>query len=540
MDATELCRRQLHVDSLLVHNGIDDFDPVLSDERLLIHPSTLPLSDHAGREQRGGARDGNEPNVCDILESPWMIKAFWSKPFNLLYETTMYQWRGPAPRPTTKPRAFHRPAEIIARSSLIQLDDPRKLSRTLEEELGLCHNEDLDQYRVRFATPPEFVRFRWENRSSSIQGMRSREFFDVIQAFEIMASVKQDGDGEAINYLTKLVPFRLICAVKVAQEGEEPVMEHLYDPNGRNVSPYSHDGYAEWSCVDPGDYYLVYHKPDAKRHDIGPHSFQEPEFASTPMDVLEDENIAVGVREDTDEDWLLGADLEDPTPYPNPHISDGSVQPAAPDTAPHGPVQPVAPGTRSHTFYGSVQPVAPDTRRPLSEMPVVPSNPSISHMQVQPQASDTRHTSVVPQGSSLYGINAPLPSSFELDAPSSLYGTNTSQPHASSSLHDTGAPATPSNERVSAEAIALWQSLTDPIASGTYDPGQEVEAEEEDEDEQEDEDVEHQSTPFPANQRRRKRGLRKRGKARGYGPNPGYGQRRGQGRGRGRGGRGGW
>ncbi|KAI1781526.1 hypothetical protein F4818DRAFT_40277 [Hypoxylon cercidicola] len=202
----------------------------------------------------GAWANGYTPNVFETLESELMLKALWSESHNLLYKTSVWadcngmidliEW----------------PVDKIAKAGLIHLRNPEELAATVKNELGISSHTKPDTYVFFNPTPPQFIRVQWNNNSESTLSNDS-SVFKSLQTFDLSAQTAQlEGGSLAFHAFTS--GYRLICCVKITQSGEERDAPHFYTCDGRYFIPPTPDLNRDWSCNDPGNYYLIYYKSE--------------------------------------------------------------------------------------------------------------------------------------------------------------------------------------------------------------------------------------------------------------------------------------
>ncbi|KAI4863154.1 hypothetical protein F4820DRAFT_471859 [Hypoxylon rubiginosum] len=256
-------------------------------------------------------------NVFDILESPLMAQTLWCKPQYLLFRTAVLEKRnGMIER-------YQYPVEQHVKDSLIHLENPFELAAAVQAKLGQRYSTErmADQYYL--ANPPEFIRVYWNN-SSSVSQNGNMSIFDALQAFEMPYKEKISGIDRLV-LVDMNTGYRLVCVARIPQPGEVAVANHLYHCDGSNFVPgFGDDGSQEWSCQEPGRYYMMYRRSNqARRRQQDGHP--APELSvSLPAGALAMEKIPA--------DWVRDS-VQPPAPVPsppNPPKDAGSVQPPAP------------------------------------------------------------------------------------------------------------------------------------------------------------------------------------------------------------------
>ncbi|KAI1405886.1 hypothetical protein F4819DRAFT_351281 [Hypoxylon fuscum] len=234
------------------------------DALLSLSLADLPCFDDAETKERIGTaisnygpvfaglrEDGNPPNVYDILESPLMIATFWSHPRNLICRTDV--WKLGTYNP---PEIVDWSAEAIARRGLLQIDHPSEIFHDLDRKLGRV---DVDFFSP---TPPDFIRCCWHNSAQAAQAARDSNIslFEAVRSFTVRCEEVQHHEGQLTLPLRSL-KYRLICIARIPSPGEEAASEHLYSCDGMCFQPeYGNESNHDWTCNDPGRYYLVYRK----------------------------------------------------------------------------------------------------------------------------------------------------------------------------------------------------------------------------------------------------------------------------------------
>ncbi|KAI0382757.1 hypothetical protein F5Y04DRAFT_287790 [Hypomontagnella monticulosa] len=205
--------------------------------------------------------DGSGANLLEFLESAMMVQALWSKPEYLLYQATLKR-EGNLPLPDA-PLAMT-PAQI-ARDGLITLDDPEKLISAVTEKLAsrtYYHQEYTVRQLHTFASP-QLIRVNWTNPSQWDQSRGSP--MELFHSFKIRRPQSAEVEGGQPQHLVVDVSYTLICLARVtgSWHKDEPaaVAAHKYTINGQAfLSGHGNDWSQNWSCEEPGNYYLVYYK----------------------------------------------------------------------------------------------------------------------------------------------------------------------------------------------------------------------------------------------------------------------------------------
>ncbi|KAI1384510.1 uncharacterized protein F4822DRAFT_433054 [Hypoxylon trugodes] len=197
--------------------------------------------------------DGSMPDLLDILESPLMKNNFWAQPCNLLYKSTVLEQRDGTIHP------IKIPPQNIAKEGLIIFDDPARLAQTVEWKLGRIQLRDQGAYRCYVPSPPEFLRFRWNN-SAWVAQNSGKEARDILQKLEIRTNDTLD-EGGHLTFPAMIIQYRLICIAKIPEPGEEPTATQIFMNDGhRFFGQHGICGSRFWSPNAPGSYYLIYHK----------------------------------------------------------------------------------------------------------------------------------------------------------------------------------------------------------------------------------------------------------------------------------------
>ncbi|KAI0851678.1 hypothetical protein F5Y00DRAFT_259166 [Daldinia vernicosa] len=221
---------------------------------------------------------GNPPDLFDLLEGRRMVEFFWSKPPYLLYTIDPYKEVGKEVQFT--PLSLKEISEI-SRDGLVHIKDPRMLSTAVEEKAGLFEYEKPKVGQLRIMTPPEFIRVLWDNTSWDTNHSRETSF-DTLQQLTIRhKKIQVDDNVRKIG--NGLASYRLVCIARIPLLGEEPLATHLYNCNGRNFQPPNCNGKDQnWSCGNPGKYYLIYFKSDEPRYCSQNCRVEERTAASNP------------------------------------------------------------------------------------------------------------------------------------------------------------------------------------------------------------------------------------------------------------------
>ncbi|KAI4865864.1 hypothetical protein F4820DRAFT_447637 [Hypoxylon rubiginosum] len=201
--------------------------------------------------------EDHRTNLFDMLENELIRKVFWSELYNLIYKIPVWadchgtidllEW----------------PVDKIAKAGLIYLDDPRELAASVQDKLGLFKHTEPDTYLFLSPTPPQFIRVHWDNKSD-FSLPKGESAFKTLEAFELSAQTAHLEQG-CLSFHTSTTGYRLICCVKIPRIGEEHYAPHFYACDGRYFIPPTREVQRDWSCNDPGSYYLIYHKSDTQR-----------------------------------------------------------------------------------------------------------------------------------------------------------------------------------------------------------------------------------------------------------------------------------
>ncbi|XXG96643.1 hypothetical protein Hte_002931 [Hypoxylon texense] len=197
------------------------------------------------------------PNLSEMLESEPILECFWSKPYNLLYKTPLWtDFHGTIDQ-------VEWPIDQIAKAGLIRINDPRELATTVKQKLGLFNHIEQDTYLFLSPTPPQLIRVRWDNKSNS-SFPKTESAFKALQEFTLSAQCAQL-EADELSFHPSTTGYRLICAVKIPGQGEDQEAPHFYACDGRYFIPPTRGLKCDWSCNEPGSYYLIYNKSDAPR-----------------------------------------------------------------------------------------------------------------------------------------------------------------------------------------------------------------------------------------------------------------------------------
>lgn len=210
------------------------------------------ISDCA-RTLTGLRADGHPPDVLDLLESPAMKRAFWSRPSNLLWKPRVWDIIDGRAQPQDIP------IENVP-VGCVRMTDPDKLAEAVQEYMGLFKVED-NYDRHYSPAPPDFIRFfwDWDNTKWAAENGDSSPF-DAIQSFEFTGRDAHLGESGLVYRRLKM-SYRLVCVARIPSPGEELLAEHLYTCDGWNFLPtYGNDRRQDWSGQESGLYYAVYYK----------------------------------------------------------------------------------------------------------------------------------------------------------------------------------------------------------------------------------------------------------------------------------------
>ncbi|KAI1773868.1 hypothetical protein F4818DRAFT_422084 [Hypoxylon cercidicola] len=315
-----------------------------------------------------GILEQDEPNVFDIMESPLMAELLWSKPRYLLCDTTVLE------KSDGMFRQYNYPVEENVKSSLVRIVDPFRLAATVKGKLGDRYSKERKRHQFYIATPPDIIRVCWNNSLSMAQN-GNRSIFDALQAFELSYKNPEISANGPV-FVDTSTSYRLICLAIIHQPGEVAVAEHLYQCDGVNFVPRSGDDRSQdWSCQEPGKYYMLYRRSDQVRYRRD--GIPTPERANLPPNIQELGEMLQAVVDDAE------------CSPPRAHSPD-LVQHIAPDPPNTTPAQPLArptqPLARGSSTIPTVQPPAtipfapvPPTIQPIR--PFARSPPSISPLQ---------------------------------------------------------------------------------------------------------------------------------------------------------------
>ncbi|KAI0851675.1 hypothetical protein F5Y00DRAFT_274583 [Daldinia vernicosa] len=307
-------------------------------------------------------RSGNPPDLFDILENKMMTDQFWSNPSYLLYKTTAYEDRGESIQD------IKLSAEEIARGGLIRIQYPEDLPTAIANVLAPSKCEGKESYQFHVPTPPLFIRVLWDNALWAALDRRSP--VQTLQQLQIEYDDVQVGNNNLV-FSKSSTSYRLICLAKISLPNEEPVAVHLYNCDGSHfLPPYGNNQDQNWSCQEPGKYYLMYYKSDEPRYwsETGPLVETEQTFADVRRLLKKPKMPGIMLPE---QHSAPGHQPTSARPAPHPTPSSQSIQKSIP--VPHSapgsqfimksiPEQHSAPGIRPTAGFETEQPVA-DIRR---------------------------------------------------------------------------------------------------------------------------------------------------------------------------------
>ncbi|KAI1398937.1 hypothetical protein F4819DRAFT_466874 [Hypoxylon fuscum] len=359
---------ELHISKLELSNellslSLADF-PASADtekkDKISAALSTINYRYFTGVEQ-----DGKTLNLFDILEGSMMIKTFWSEPRNLLYKTPVWaECAGTI-------NYMHRPIEAIAHEGLIFIEDPDELATAVEKKLGTFKLPDQDIKLFNSLTPPDFIRVRWDNTKWLAQN-NGKSAFRSLHAFELSVRMARI-EREALDYPEVTVGYRLICMAKISPPGEEPLGIHMYTCDGGFFQLQLRTRSQNWSCSDPGCYYLVYYKSDRVQNLVLERADPMPDIG------LVRQKVPPITKVNTNKDQQPHSDSKQPPAHTNaaPEVEKRS-QSATTDTrlrhSPSSKKVPTGPSSESLGRHRSYTPKASATQCP-SKHTIPPTGP---------------------------------------------------------------------------------------------------------------------------------------------------------------------